>query len=83
MTETPMNAVVDCSLPLDQQVVQIVPLTAEEIAERESRAAEAAAAEAERVAQEEAKAVKKAAVIAALAEAAGLDIDDVTAALNA
>lgn len=55
MTETLTKIVVDCST--GQQ--SIVPLTAEEIAQREADAAAFAEAEAARVAAEEAKAALK------------------------
>ena len=55
MTETLTKIVVDCST--GQQ--SIVPLTAEEIAQREADAAAYAEAEAARVAAEEAKAALK------------------------
>ena len=77
--ETLTKLVVDCST--GEQT--IVPLTPEEIAQREADAAAFAEAEAERIAAEEAKAAQKLAVLTALAEAAGLDVEDVTAALNA
>ena len=56
MTETLTKIVVDCST--GQQT--IVPLTAEEIAQREADAQAFAQAEAERLAAEEAKAALKA-----------------------
>ena len=61
----------------------IVPLTAEEIAEREVMAAAAEAAEAERLAAEELKAAQKASVLGALAVASGLTVEEITAALGA
>ena len=52
--ERPTKMVVDCSLPEGHpDKVQIIPLTDEEIAEREAQAAQA---EAERLAREEAEA---------------------------
>lgn len=51
--ERPTKLVVDCSLPEGHpDKVQIIPLTDEEIAEREARAAQAAIKEAEREAEE-------------------------------
>ena len=78
-TETLTKIIVDCST--GEQVV--VPLTAEEIAQRE---ADYAAYQAQKAAEEAAaaeKAAQKAAVLTALAEAAGLSVDEVTAALTA
>lgn len=79
MTETPMKLHVDCATGAQTYL----PLTVEEIAEREAMAIEAAAAEEARLADEEAKATQKAAVLSALATAAGLSVDEVTAALGA
>jgi cbb3-type cytochrome oxidase cytochrome c subunit len=59
-----------------------VPLTAEEIAQREADAAAYAVAQAEREAEEAAKAAQKATVLSALADAAGLSVDEVTAVLG-
>lgn len=56
MTDTPTKIVVDCSTGEQQ----IVPLTAEEIAQREADAAAFAEEEATRLAAEEAKAALKA-----------------------
>lgn len=69
-----VKLVVDC----DSGEEVLVPLTAEEIAQREADAAAAAAAEAERVAAEEAKAAAKASAIAKLA-ALGLTADEAAA----
>lgn len=77
-TEILTKLVVDCSTG-EQTVVE---LTAEEIAQREADAAAYAAAEAERLAAEEAAAVKKTAVLEALATAAGLSVQEVTEALG-
>lgn len=77
MSETPVKIVVNC----ETGEQEIVPLTAEEIAQRE---ADAAAAEAERLAreaEEQAKAEKKAAVLAALAAASGLTAEEIAEAL--
>lgn len=79
MTETPMKLLVNC----ETGEHTYVPLSAEEIAENEARAADFVAAEATRVAEEEAKASQKASVLSALATAAGLSVDEVTAALGA
>lgn len=59
-----------------------VPLTAEEIAQREADAATYAVEQAARDAAEAEKAAKKATVLAALAGAAGLSVDEVTAVLG-
>lgn len=79
MTDTPMKIVVNC----ETGVTEEIPLTAEEIAQREADAAAYAAAQAERESAEAEAAAKKAAVLAALAEAAGLSVDEVSAALGA
>ena len=55
MSEVPSKVVVDCSTGQ----TQILPLTEEEIAQREADAIAAAAAEAERIAAEEAKAAAR------------------------
>lgn len=78
MTETITKIVVDCAT--GETVV--VPLTAEELAQREADAAAAAVAQAEREAAEAEKAAQKATVLAALADAAGLSVDEVTAVLG-
>jgi Holliday junction resolvasome RuvABC DNA-binding subunit len=65
MSETPVKVVVDLSLPKGQRE-QIIPLTAEEIAQREADAAQAAIEQAEREAAEAQKAQDKADAIAAL-----------------
>ena len=62
MSEVLTKVVVDCSTGIEE----IIPLTAEEIAQREADAAAWAAAEAERVAAEEAKAALKASAKAKL-----------------
>lgn len=79
MTEVPMKLIADCGAGTQAYV----PLSAEEIAEREAQVAEWQAAETARLADEEAKAAQKASVLAALATAAGLSVDEVTAALGA
>lgn len=73
-TEVLTKLVVDCST--GEQTV--VPLTAEEIAQREADAAAYAAAEAERLAAEEARATAKASAEAKLA-ALGLTADEIAA----
>ena len=55
MSEVPTKVVVDCSTGQ----TQVLPLTEEEIAQREADAIAAAAAEAERIAAEEAKAAAR------------------------
>ena len=62
MTEIPMKTIVDCSTGQESTI----PLTAEEIAQREADAAAFAVAEAERIAAEEAAAEAKASGIAKL-----------------
>lgn len=75
MAEKLTKIVVDCATG----DVTEVELTAEEIAQREADATAYAELEATRAEA----AAKKAAVLAALAEAAGLSVDEVTAALGA
>ena len=71
------NEAIDIT-PEDSVVpVYLVPLTEEEIAEREQWAADAA----QREIDEAAKAEKKAAVLAAIAKATGLTKEDITDAL--
>ena len=74
MTETLTKVVVDCST--GEQT--IVPLTAEEIAQREADAAAFAAEQAARQAEEEAKAQAKASAEAKLA-ALGLTAEEIAA----
>ena len=62
MTETPTRLVINC----ETGEREIIPLTAEEIAEREAMAAQALADQAEREAEETAKAAAKASGIAKL-----------------
>jgi hypothetical protein len=65
--ERPTKLVVDCSLPEGHpDKVQIIPLTDEEIAEREAQAAQAAIEQAEREAAAEALAALKASARAKL-----------------
>jgi len=73
-TEVLTKLVVDCST--GEQT--IVPLSAEEIAQREADAAAYAAAEAERLAAEQARATAKASAEAKLA-ALGLTADEIAA----
>ena len=77
MTDTPTKIVVDCSTG---EVTEL-PLTAEEIAQREADAAAFAEAEAARLAEEAAKAAAKESAKAKLA-ALGLTEDEVSAFLN-
>ena len=74
MTDTPTKIIVDCSTGEQQ----IVPLTAEEIAQREADAAAWAAEEAAREAAEAAAAEAKASAQAKLA-ALGLTADEIAA----
>lgn len=74
MSETPTKIVVDCSTG----EVQELPLTAEEIAQREADAAAFAAEQAEREAAEAAAAEAKASAQAKLA-AFGLTADEIAA----
>ena len=74
MTETLTKVVVDCST--GEQT--IVPLTAEEISQREADAAAFAAEQAARQAEEEAKAQAKASAEAKLA-ALGLTAEEIAA----
>lgn len=78
MSEVLTKVIVDCATG----EVQELPLTAEEIAQREADAAAFAAEMAAREAEAAEKAAKKAAVLAALAEAAGLTTEEVEAALS-
>lgn len=77
MTEPLMKLVVDCGTG----EAEYIPLTAEEIAQREADAAAYAKQQAEAEAATKLAADKKAAVLSALAKAAGLSVDEVTAAL--
>jgi hypothetical protein len=77
MSEIPTRLVVDCSTGERQ----IIPLTAEEIAEREAMAAQALADQAEREAAETATANAKASGIAKLL-ALGLTEAEATALVN-
>ena len=74
MTDTPTKVIVDCSTGEST----IVPLTAEEIAQRETDRLAWEAQEAERLAAEEAKAVAQASAISKLT-ALGLTADEIAA----
>jgi hypothetical protein len=74
MTDTPTKVIVDCSTGEST----IVPLTAEEIAQRETDRLAYEAQEAERLAAEEAKEALKASANAKLA-ALGLTADEIAA----
>jgi len=74
MTDTPTKVIVDCSTGEQQ----IVPLTAEEIAEMQAAAEAAAVAQAEAEAQAAAVAAAKEAAHAKLA-ALGLSADEIAA----
>ncbi len=77
MTEIPTRLVINC----ETGEREIIPLTAEEIAEREAMAAQALADQAEREAAETAKAASKASGIAKLL-ALGLTEAEATALVN-
>jgi hypothetical protein len=77
MTEIPTRLVINC----ETGEREIIPLTAEEIAEREAMAAQALADQLEREAAETAKAQAKASGIAKLL-ALGLTQAEATALLN-
>ena len=74
MTETPTKVIVDCSTGEST----IVPLTAEEIAQRETDRLAWEAQEAERLAAEEAKAVAQASAVSKLT-ALGLTAEEISA----
>jgi hypothetical protein len=74
MTETPTKVIVDCSTGEST----IVPLTAEEIAQRETDRLAWEAQEAERLAAEEAKAVAQASAVSKLT-ALGLTAEEIAA----
>lgn len=75
--ETPVKVVVDLSKPKGERE-SIIPLTEEEIAQREADAAQAAIEQAQREAEEQAKADAKASALAKL-EALGLTEDEALA----
>ena len=77
MTDTPTKVIVDCSTGEST----IVPLTAEEIAQRETDRLAWEAQEAERQALEAAKATAQASAVAKL-EALGLTADEIAALKN-
>ena len=74
---TPVKVVVDLSKPKGERE-SIIPLTEEEIAQREADAAQAAIEQAQRDAEEQAKADAKASAVAKL-EALGLTEDEALA----
>jgi protein tyrosine phosphatase (PTP) superfamily phosphohydrolase (DUF442 family) len=74
MSDTPMKAIIGAN-----NEVQYVPLTAEEIQQRELDAIAFATEQAERQAAEEAKAAAKASALAKLSAIAGLTEDEVAA----
>jgi hypothetical protein len=74
MTDTPMKVVVDCATGESTTV----PLTTEELAQREADRVAYEAREAERLAAEEAKAVAQASAVAKLT-ALGLTADEIAA----
>jgi hypothetical protein len=78
--ETPVKIIVDLSKPEGERE-SIVPLTAEEIAQREADAAQAAQEQAEREAAEQTKIAAKASAIAKL-EALGLTEDEAKAIIG-
>lgn len=80
MTDTPVKVIVDLSLPEGERE-QIIPLTAEEIAEREALAIQAAQEQAEREAAEAEKQANKESAKAKLA-ALGLSDEEVAALLG-
>ena len=74
MSDTPMKAIIGAN-----NEVQYVPLTAEEIQQRELDAIAFATEQAERQAAEEAKAAARASALAKLSAIAGLTEDEVAA----
>ena len=74
MTDTPTKVIVDCSTGEQTEV----PLTAEELAQRETDRLAYEAQEAERIAQEAAKAEAEASAVAKLT-ALGLTADEISA----
>jgi protein tyrosine phosphatase (PTP) superfamily phosphohydrolase (DUF442 family) len=74
MSDTPMKAIIGAN-----NEVQYVPLTAEEIQQRELDAIQFATEQAERQAAEEAKAAAKASALAKLSAIAGLTEEEVAA----
>jgi hypothetical protein len=80
MTDTPVKVVVDLSKPEGERE-QIIPLTAEEIAQREADAAQFAQQQAEREAAEAQRQANKESAKAKLA-ALGLSDEEVAALLG-
>jgi membrane protein involved in colicin uptake len=80
MSDTPVKVIVDLSKPEGERE-QIIPLTAEEIAEREAMAIQAAQEQAEREAAEAQKQANKESAKAKLA-ALGLSDEEVAALLG-
>ena len=74
MPDTPVKVIVDLSKPKGERE-QIVPLTAEEIAEREAMAEQAAADEAAKQAEQEALAAAKQSAQDRLAELGLSDLE--------
>lgn len=82
MSDRPTKLVVDCSLPEgDPNKVQVIPLTDEEIAEREAQAIQAELEQAEREAAEAIKQTKKQSAFEKL-KALGLTQDEISAILG-
>lgn len=76
--DTPTKVIVNC----ETGESEIIPLTPEEIASLEIARAEAAAQAEAEAAEAAAKALQKETVLKALAEAAGLTVEEVKIALN-
>ena len=82
MTDRPTKLIVDCSLPEGHpDKIQVVPLTDQEIAEREAQAAQAAIEQAEREAAEAQKQANKESAKSKL-EALGLSEDEINALIG-
>lgn len=82
MADRPTKLIVDCSLPEGHpDKVQIVPLTDEEIAEREASAAQAAIEQAQREAIEAQRQANKESAKSKL-EALGLSADEINALIG-
>ena len=80
MSDTPVKIVIDLSKPEGERE-QIIPLTPEEIAEREALAIQAAQEQAEREAEAQAKADAKESAVSKLA-ALGLSDTEIAALLG-
>ena len=80
MSDTPVKVIIDLSKPEGERE-SIVPLTAEEIAQREADAQKAAEEQAAREAEAQAKADAKASAVAKLA-ALGLSDTEIAALLG-